>query len=117
MCLAPRSDGAVSVEVAFGTCFSSGCDTAEVISCQAVVAGDRVEVTSHLERVTPARYDSCNDDCNQVKVSCGLLEPFVGTRVFEHGAERSDAVAFPLAGAMQLFDPGSCEHASYERSF
>lgn len=117
VCLTPQSDGAVAVDVAFDVCFSSGCDTAEVVSCQAAIAGDRVELTSHLEKVTPARYEACNDDCHHVKVSCGVLEPFAGSRVFEHGAEQSNAVSFPLTEAVQLFDSGDCEYASYARSF
>jgi hypothetical protein len=118
VCLSPRNDGAASFDVVFTACLASTCDRAENVTCDAAVADGLIGIASHLEVVRGAQYEVCPADCNYVRVSCGVLEPFVGSRTFVHGSEISEAVPFPLTKAVQLFGrgPSDCEVGSFEYS-
>src|SRR5688572_20899490 len=101
VCLSPSGDRTV-VRVVFRRCLSPGCDVPQTQTCNAIVAGDRIEVSSHLEYTSPTSNRSCDDVCERESAACGTITLPNGTYRLVHGAEEAELVV-PLGGPQSLF--------------
>ena len=58
------------VLVQVNTCLSSSCDTLVEASCEAILDGDTLTVTSYAE--VRSEGSTCTDDCGLVRPTCAL---------------------------------------------
>ena len=110
VCLSPREDATIAVEVVTDVCLSSSCNTLESATCTAVLDGDRLVISSQLMVTTDVTPNGiCTADCGagRVGIACGAIQPDTASVRLAYASRRSNTVTLPLAGDTLVNDDGS----------
>ncbi|MEM7152176.1 MAG: hypothetical protein AAF799_05000 [Myxococcota bacterium] len=73
-CVNNNEDGSHSVDVDFGICLSSSCDSLDEASCTAVVDGDTITIRASAIVTSPRGFADCTADCRGVSTDCEVPE-------------------------------------------
>lgn len=110
VCLSPREDAAIAVDVFTDVCLSTSCNTPEAATCTALLEGDRLVISSQLMVTTDITPNGvCTADCGagRVGIACGVIQPDTSSIRVAYASRRSNTVTLPLAGDTLVYDDGS----------
>jgi hypothetical protein len=104
-CISAGVDQAQAVQVDFGLCMSSSCDTLDSASCTVEQAGTELKVSSKATVTSDAGPDTvCTTDCRMVAASCTGATIAAGTYTLVYGDMRQE-VTVPVADKACTKDP------------
>ena len=99
LCLSVNGSG-IRVQAVIDSCLTHSCDMVDEASCGVSVAGDRIDVSTHLE-YTRSGY-VCSDGCYRATAECGTISIEPGAYEVVLGSSEGDVVA-PLSASTRVF--------------
>jgi hypothetical protein len=99
VCLSGEPDAVHTVEIDFGVCMSSSCDSVVESVCEVALSGTELTITATA--TVASKHGTCTADCGQLLVSCESEALPAGTYDVTYGDQQGTLTVDAASGGAE----------------